>query len=92
MATPKQEQEQRDKLLSIDQTLKEVVIPGISALDKKVTTIADRDYITEEKADRKYALKEDVTFIKRVVYGVIMAIILGFIGLGFAVIQSRVVA
>lgn len=91
MATKIQEQEQREKLLSIEQTLRENIIPKLNDVKLTVNIIAEKEYITRSEVKEEYATKEDVTFIKRVVYGVIMAILLGFIGLGFAIIQNRLV-
>jgi hypothetical protein len=87
MATQKQEQEQREKLLSIEQTIRENVIPTINDVKQTVNTIAQKEYITEEKADSKYADKKEMKIIKFVVYTGLSAVITGLVGLFFLIVQ-----
>lgn len=87
MATQRQEQEQREKLLSIEQTIRENVIPTINDVKQTVNSIAEKEYITEAKADAKYADKKEMKIIKFVVYTGLSAVITGLVGLFFLIIQ-----
>lgn len=89
MATQIQEQEQREKLLSIDQTQREVILPKLKEIAETVIIIANKEYITRTEADQKYVLKTDFALIKRITYTALAAIVTGVVGFVFLVIQSN---
>lgn len=82
-----QDQEQRERVLSIDQTLREVVIPKLTSVSDTVNTIAEKQYLTRSEAKEEYAPKSDVKFIKWVVYTGLGAVITGVVGLFFLMVQ-----
>lgn len=44
----------RDQVRSIEQTMREVVLPTLDRVDKAVTILAEKDYLTEDMANKLY--------------------------------------
>jgi hypothetical protein len=94
--TQKQDQELREKVLSIEQTQNQVLLPKITGIEENVQRLVDRDYLTKSDARSTYASKEDLeilasktAFTTKIVYAVISSLVLGIIALGFSFLQGR---
>lgn len=55
----KDDQDLRDQVRSIDQTMREVILPTLTTVSVDVKSIVEKDYLTTAKADKLYASLQD---------------------------------
>ena len=95
--TMQEDQEQRDKINRVDFTIQEVVLPTLQRMEQSVQIFADKDFLTEDKADKRYptmqefkALKAKVDSHSKVGGTIATLLIAGLISLFYAVISAKV--
>lgn len=88
-STAKQDQELRDKVNSIDQSLREVIKPTLEGVAKNIEDLSGRGFITEEKADKKYATKEQIKRMEILFWGIVSAILLGIVNFVFKLLEKQ---
>lgn len=85
--TKAEDLELRDKVRSIEQTQREVLLPKLEAMAEDLKEVVQKDYMTEEKADKKFATKEQIKRMEILFWGIISAVLLGLVNFVFRLLE-----
>lgn len=81
MSSDRQDQQLRDDVQELKITVKQVIQPTLTSVAEDVKSLAQGGFITRKDADALYAPKDDVKFLKNLLYGAIAVVVGQFVGL-----------